>query len=129
MPNLFEKRKIFGYATAGGFSVSLDLVLLYFFTEIVGLYYILSAIIAFTCGTTASYAINRNLAFKGTKRNVYEGFAYFVCFHIIALIIIVSLLTFFVEFLNINYLISRILAGLIAGILDYTLNTEITFRK
>ncbi len=120
--------RFFRYTSVGTFSFSLDLILLYLITEFLGVHYLVSATLAFILANTLNYLINRSWGFKQTKQKFIKGYVYLMTINVSSLILIIAFMAVFVELLSINYMISRILVGIIIGIYNFALNSKITFK-
>lgn len=125
--NLFFTRLI-RYSIVGILSFSIDLLLLYLITDKIGFFYLGSATISFILATTFNYILNRKWGYRETKRSNTFAYSSFFLVNLTGLIIVLSLLALFVEVFQFHYILSRIFAGLIAGLIDFLLNTIITFH-
>jgi len=122
-----QTTRFFRYTLTGGLSTSFDFLLLFIFTEFLGIYYLVSAIIAYAIANTLNYSINRNWAYKGTKRKPWQGYIIFLVINFTTLLIIVVLLSILVEFFGVYYLVARIAVGVVIGILNFIANARISF--
>jgi len=120
--------RILRYITTGGLVVFTDFFFLWFLTSILGIHYLISGTISFTISTTLGYILHRRWTFKGTKRKLLHGYAYFYTTGVIGIIVTVSLLAVFVETFHFNYLIAKIFSGIIAGSLSLLMSFLITFN-
>lgn len=116
------------YSVAGGNTFLLDLLILWVLTEIFFVYYIFSATISYTLSTILHYYIVRSWAFKGTKRKPLAGYVLYSIILISGLLLSVGIMALFVEFFNLDVLISRIIAGLFVGVWNYALNLFVNFK-
>jgi dolichol-phosphate mannosyltransferase len=113
---------------AGGTQFVTDFVLLWFFTDIVGIYYLFSAVISVLSSSVIGYTLNRKYVFKTSKRKFLEGYPIFLGVTIVKMVVIVAMLFLFVDVLKIYYLLARILIGIIIVVLMYIVHTKITFK-
>lgn len=116
------------YNVAAGIATVVDFVLLWLFTDVAGIYYLISAAMAFAIGSGINYGINRVWGFKGTKTGIVKGYISFLLIGLGGLFLTVGLLAFFVEVLNMNYLIARILAVFFIVFWNYFMNSWLTFK-
>ncbi|MFH1290298.1 MAG: GtrA family protein [Nanoarchaeota archaeon] len=120
--------RFFRYIVSSGSTLVLDLLILGFFTEIVGLYYLVSVAISYTSSTTVNYFINRNWGFRGTKTKVIKGYVLFLAFGVFGLLLTLFLMWVFVDLVGIHYSLSRIIVAIIEGTILFILNSIFTFR-
>jgi len=122
-------KRFFKYCLAGTFSAIIDLSILWFLTEKVGLFYLVSATIGFIIGTTIFYTISRKWTFKGTKTKIARSYVTLMLVAGTGLVLTIILLAFFVQVLEINYMISRIIAAFIVLGWTYNMNRHVTFKQ
>jgi putative flippase GtrA len=121
--------KRFSKYFAIGFSTFLfDLSLLYFFTDVLLINYLVSTGLAFIIAISINYFFSRKFVFSKTLRKVAHGYVAFLLISGVGLFFVVSLMAFFVETLSFNYLLSRILAAAFVGMWNYLMNLYINFR-
>jgi len=120
--------KFLKYILAGSFQFIGDLFLLWFFTEVIGLYYLISASIGVSISSLIGYTLNKKYVFKKSKRGFFEGFSIFLMITTGKIFAITAFLFLFVSILQINYLIARIITGIIIVLLMYILHTKVTYK-
>lgn len=106
--------QFFRYIFVGGIAFIVDFGSLFIFTDIFGLYYLISAAIAFILGLITNYILSINWVFnRRTLNNRTYEFGLFTIIGIIGL----ALNEFFIWFLTAEigfyYLISKIIAAII----------------
>lgn len=116
------------YTAVGGISTAFDFFLIWFFTSVLGFFYLLSGALGFSIAHSCNYIVNREINYKNTKRSLREGYAYFITFGLLGLGATLGLLAFFVEVTHVPYLLARILAAIIVGIASFVINTKVTFK-
>jgi len=121
-------KKFVKYNLSGGMQFATDLFLLWFFTDVLGIYYIFSAVISVLCSSIIGYTLNRKYVFEKSKRKFLEGYPIFLVITFIKMIAIVGFLFVFVDVLKIYYLFARLLTGIIIVTLMYIIHTKITFK-
>lgn len=122
-------KRFLKYNVAAGIATLFDLFFLWFFTELIGIFYLISASLAFLIGTLINYLINRFWNFKDSKTKLLLGFFSFATIGITSLLITVLIMYFFVELMNVHYFIARIIALIATVIWSYILVSLITFKK
>lgn len=116
------------YATAGTAAFAIDFSLLWLFTDTLGVYYLVSAVIAFLFATSINYQVIRRWAFPESTRTLTRGFMYYVGIAAMGVVLTVLLLAFFVEVLALHYLLARALIALFVGIWTFFINARFNFR-
>ena len=106
-----------------------DLVLLWALVRFLAMDKVVAAALAFIAATTAHYGFGRTWIFRGTERGVAAGYAYFLINAGIGLVITVVLFAAMLRWTPINYLISRTLVSVIAGLTVFLLNAVLNFRR
>jgi len=121
--------KFIQFGFISGIATLIDLFFLWFFTEVTGIFYLFSAVLAFLIGTTVNYSLNRAWTFKGTKTSRAKGFVSFTTIGGIGLVLTIALMALFVEIFGLHYLIARIIAAFLVLIWNFSMNSVFTFRK
>lgn len=129
--------RLIKFFIVGGIGMLISLALLYFFTEICGFYYMISAIIAGLINTTYNYLANSWWSFSDRKTNLTLGYVKFVVVMIVYLLVYYALLYVLTEFVFKDfsfyfikgYLVSSILATGIATVPKYALSFFWVWKK
>ena len=106
-----------------------DLATLAVLTEIIGLYYLISAALAFTVGLLVAYGLSVLWIFK--HRRIQNRFAEFAAFSLIGLVGVVVMLAamlLLTEVLHLHYLISKIAASVLVFAVNFTMRRLLLFR-
>jgi putative flippase GtrA len=106
-----------------------DIAALALLTEILGLYYLVSAAVAFTVGLSVTYGLSVLWIFK--HRRIKSRIAEFAAFSLIGLIGVVVMLAamwFLTEIVNLHYLISKIVSSILVFAVNFTMRKLILFR-
>jgi putative flippase GtrA len=106
-----------------------DFATLAVLTEIVDIYYLVSAIIAFVVGICITYCLSVAWIFK--HRRIKSKIAEFGVFCLIAVLgagVMLGAMWFFTEFLHLHYLISKIVASVLVFALNFTLRKFLLFH-
>jgi len=131
---LKEDKKILGqffsFAFVGLIGTFINIAILYMLTEMLGIYYILSAIFSFIIAATSNFILNKTWTFKEKlNERILNKYLQFFLVSLTALIVNLFFLYAFTEFLKIYYLISQVLAIGIALIINFLGNKIWTFSK
>jgi putative flippase GtrA len=104
--------QFFRYIFVGGVAFIVDFCSLFIFTDIFGVYYLLSAAIAFILGLIANYALSINWVFnKRTLDNRMSEFTIFAVIGIIGLVLNEMIIWLFTDYVGLFYLVSKIIAA------------------
>lgn len=123
--NLYQFGK---YVTIGLTSILIDVLLLSFLLDHTYLHYLIAATITFTIASIFHYTLNHQLNYKKTARFFAAGLSYFLIVAIIGLVSTLALISLLVEIAQFHPLNARLIAAPIVGIINYILNTKITFK-
>ena len=117
------------FAIAGLIFAVVNILILYALTDLIGIYYIISSIIAFFLGSTGNFLLNKKWTFKERIRHhdLLSKYAKAMSVNISAVIITLALLFILTEFLNIYYLISQTIAMTVAFVANFIGNKKIVF--
>jgi putative flippase GtrA len=116
------------YSMIGGSTFAFDLVLLYVFTDLMHINYVLASGIAFLIAVSINYYCSRKLVFKGTKRDLRTGYLYFLIIAGTGLFFVMSAMFVLVDVLNLHYLLSRVCIAGVTGFWNYLTNLYFNFK-
>ena len=122
--------QFFRYIVVSGLSLFVDFVLLYLFTEFVGLNYLISAIIGYSFGMVVNYLLSIFWVFhtrKYKKKTMIE-FTIFVIIGLLGLGLNELLLWFFTEIIMLYYLVSRLISAVIGYTWKFGVRKVILFK-
>jgi len=120
--------KIVKFGMVSGLATVIDIFVLWLFTSVFGVYYLLSAVLAFVVGSTTNYSMNYFWTFSGAKHGKAKGLASFMGIGTAGLVITLVIMASLVEFLGVHYLVARIIAAFVTLFWNYVLNSIITFK-
>ncbi|OGY90845.1 MAG: hypothetical protein A3H70_03890 [Candidatus Komeilibacteria bacterium RIFCSPLOWO2_02_FULL_48_11] len=118
------------YLFAGGTAAAVNLMLLYVLTDIIGVWYLTSSVVAFIASFITSFVLQKFWTFRdpGLGR-IKKQFAIYIVLGAINFFSGPALLYVFVEVFHIWYLFGQVLAmGLLAAA-NYFINKFVTFKK
>jgi putative flippase GtrA len=116
------------YLMIGGFTAVINLSLLYLFTDVLRIWYLLSSGVAYVISLIIHYTLNRVITFQNTSKAVAKQFIVYLCIAFVSLGLNLLLLSFFVEVLKVWYLLAQVFVILIVFIFNYVAHRTITFR-
>jgi dolichol-phosphate mannosyltransferase len=123
-------RQFIKFLIVGGLGTIITIVLLYIFTEFVGIYYIISSIFAFIIAMTHNFILNKIWTFKEKiSLEFWNKYLKFVLVSISAFAVNISFLYIFTELIGIYYLLSQVLAIGVAFIINFSGSKLWAFKK
>jgi len=124
--------KMIRFGIVGGMMLLLNVVILFVLTNLLGIYYIISAIVSCLFLTGLSFFLHENWTFNAVTHHTHKKIwhrivsYYLVSFSGICLnIIILFLLT---EYGNVYYLYSSIIASFLVYLWNFSVNEKITWH-
>jgi putative flippase GtrA len=120
--------KIIEFFLFGILSSVVDISLLLFFTEGLGIWYLYSAALSYCCGILASYILNKYLTFKDGSRNYIVQFTSFAGISFSCFLVNICMIWLAVELFSLDYLTAKIIATICSFSWNYFGQSRITFR-
>jgi putative flippase GtrA len=121
--------QMFRYLFVGGAAFIVDFLSLFILTDFFGIYYLISAAIAFILGLIVNYFLSISWVFNKRKlKNRHLEFGMFAIIGIIGLGFNEVVIWFFTQDLQIYYLISKIFAAIIILFWNFLARKYILFR-
>lgn len=129
---MIKKRAViqfFRFAIVGVINTLINLVALFIFTDILGVYYLFSAVLAFLIANINSFIMNKSWTFNEKKwEKTGNKYVKFFIISIASLLINLVLLYFFTDILGVYYMFSQILAIAVALWINFLGNKLWTFK-
>ena len=123
------KIQMFRYLFVGGAAFIVDFLSLFVLTDFFGIYYLISAAIAFILGLVANYLLSISWVFNKRKLNKrHIEFGVFALIGIVGLGLNEVFIWFFTQDLQIYYQMSKILAAVIILLWNFFARKFILFR-
>ena len=108
------------YGFVGAISAVVNIGMLYIFTDVFGIYYIVSNILSFTLGLIVNYILSKKTVFtQDVSISKYKEFIIYAIIGVIGLLFDTLLLWLFTDKLALFYLISKILSTFIVFIWNF----------
>ena len=121
--------QLFRYTFVGGIAFIVDFTLLFLLTDIFGLYYLVSAAIAFLLGLATNYALSISWVFRRrTLNNRGYEFVVFALIGIVGLGFNELFIWFFTESIHLHYLESKIVSTIFVYSWNFFARKFILFR-
>lgn len=118
------------YSIVGTIGALTNIVSIYVFTDIIGVYYMLSAGIAAFLGYITAFILQKYWTFKDFDRTVFTRQAFsFLMVSIFNMMGSIAILFILVEYVGWWYVASQIIAVGTTSIIGFFINRNVTFRK
>lgn len=117
------------FVVVGGLCYLLGLALLYFFTEQLGLHYLVSLVIAMFILSTIGWAMNRTWTFQSADPQWLAEAKRYLAANISIWLITFALMALLVSGIGINYLQASAVVAAFMAIVNFLLHRHWSFRK
>ena len=107
----------------------LGLVLLWALVEFAHADKYVATAVTFLLATSLHYVLGRTWIYRGTRRRVVPGYAFFLFNAVVGLGVTLVLFDLAVRLAGIHYLAARILVSVAAGLIMFLLNATLNFRR
>jgi dolichol-phosphate mannosyltransferase len=126
--SIFAKQT-FKFYLVGGLGVIVNLGLLYFLTDVIGVWYILSQGMAIAVSITTNFTLHKFWTYKKeiTEAKTFERYIKFIIISLVGMGIQLGLTYGLVENLSMYYLHAAVLSITIASLFNYFANRKWTF--
>ena len=112
-------KQIVRFSIVGIIATLIDYGLLYFCTDYLKIYYLISSIISFIVSVIINYILSIKWVFDVKKKQTFKEFVIFIFLSIIGLLINQFILYFCTDIVNIYYMLSKLIATLIVMIYNF----------
>ncbi len=127
---LFKAKRILRYLSSGGTAFLTNIFLLFIFTELFKLHYLVSGVFAFILATILSFFLQKQWTFQdGSKEDVHKKFIIFTITAIANLILNTLFLYVLVDKFSFHYISAQILSGILLAIWSYFIYKIVIFKK
>lgn len=119
----YKNKKTLKYSAISLSGEIIDFSFLILFTEIFNIYYLFSAIGSYLLALLNNFFLNLKFTFKYKPRNIPDllgSFLNYLLVSVFGIILNLTILFTFVEFLKVNYIIAKLVSSLIIFMLLYT---------
>jgi len=126
LQEVFSKKFII-FVIGGGIGALLNLIITWFLTDILGLWYLISYLFGGVVNTTFNFFYHQRITF-GIRGGAKIRFFKFVLVTIGVILISLSLIYFLTDILCIHYLVSGVIVISGVAILNFLINKKWVFR-
>jgi dolichol-phosphate mannosyltransferase len=125
----FVLRQFIVYGFIALIPTVVDFLLLYFLTEILGIFYMVSLIAAFVLSSVVSYISHKKITFRNESQRYIVQFSNFFLISLGGLAINMGVVFGLVEFFGLWYIFAKVVAATITYFWSFTINRQVTFKK
>ena len=126
----FTHRRAVKYIVSGGTAASVNFALLYFFTDTLGIWYLISAVLSFVVAFVVSFCFQKFWTFGDrSTEGMHSQAAVYLIVALVNLGINTALIYIFVEFVGIHYLVAQIMAGVIIACESFFVYRKFVFHR
>jgi putative flippase GtrA len=117
------------YLVVGGLAFVIDFGSLYLLTEFAGLYYLISAAVAFLLGLLANYCLSRVWVFdRRTMSNSAVEFVVFAVIGVVGLAFNEGIIWFGREKMHLHYLVAKVISSGVVLVWNFGARKALLFR-
>ena len=124
----FTKHVAIRFIIAGGTSAMVDLILLYLLNTTLGIYYLLSAVLAFLGAFGVSFTLHKYWTFKSHAEETHKQAIMYLGTSLFALFLNTLLMYIFVDFFHIEVLISQFFVGIMVAFSSFFISRNFVFK-
>ena len=124
---VFRQFIIYGFVAL--IPTAVDFFLLYFLTEILGIFYMVSLVAAFILSSVVSYISHKKITFRNESQKYIAQFSNLFVISLGGLAINMGVVFGLVEFFGLWYIFAKVVAAMITYFWSFTVNRQVTFKK
>ena len=118
------------YVISGSTAAAIDFILLFVLTDLLGIWYLTSAILAYISSFFTSFTLQKFWTFQDQDlKKIRKQFLIYLAVALIGLLLNSIMMYFWVSALHIWYLAAQFITTGILAIGSFAINTTITFKK
>jgi dolichol-phosphate mannosyltransferase len=126
---LKRNKQTVNFCIVGAIGIVVNQGLLWFLTEIFGIYYLYSALMSIEMSILSNFILNDHFTFGGEKRDVASRLLKYNLTCIVGSVLNYILLWVFTDLLHVYYLISNLLGIVIAFAWNYSVSVKWVWKK
>lgn len=116
------------YFISGGTAGVTDIALIYIFHEILDIYYLTSAILAFVGAFFVSFMLHKYWTFKSHEQETHRQMAMYLLASLFGLFLNTVLMYIFVDHIHVDVIVSQIVVGLMVACVSYFVSSNFVFK-
>lgn len=133
---ILEKHVILRFVISGGTSAFVDLLILFLLNSILGIHYLLSAVLAFIGAFGVSFVLHKFWTFRSHGESAHKQVALYLGTSLFGLLLNTFLMYVFVDHvfayipldMRVNVILSQIIVGLIVACFSFFLSHRFVFK-
>ncbi len=127
---LYKKyEEVINYLIVGGMTTLVSILIYALCTKCFHINYMVSNVISWIASVLFAYVFNRIFVFKSKNDNIFVEIYQFFKYRIFSFLIEIFLMYVFVELINIDDMISKVIVQIIVIILNYVFSKLFVFKK
>ena len=127
---VFPHRRVIKFLFSGGLAALFTVLTLYFFTDIVGLWYVASSVIGFFVGFGISFTLQKFWTFRDNSVDKIKSQTFFYLITIAGNLIINTYgIYVLVHYFGFFYIVAQIIIGLLIACVSYFIYGKLIFKK
>ena len=128
--SLYKKyEEIINYLIVGGMTTLVSISIYALFTKCFHINYMIANVISWIISVLFAYITNRIFVFKSKSENIVLEIYQFFKYRIFSFLIEIFLMYVFVELINIDDMISKVIVQVIVIVLNYVFSKLFVFKK
>ncbi len=125
-----KHQQVLRFLITGGIAFSVNITVLYCLTSILGVYYLISTVIAFLASFSVSFLFQKFWTFQdASKDNLHVQLSLYLTLQVMNLALNTGLMYAFVEYLHIWYIFSQVIIALGLAVISFLVNKEYIFKR
>ncbi len=118
------------FVICGTASAATNIFLLYVLTDLAGIWYLTSSVLAFVIALLVSFTLQKFVTFKdGATNKLHHQFSKFFVAALLGVILNTAIVYVCVEYLGVWYIISQVIAGIFVMVQNFMLYRLFIFTK
>lgn len=126
--NYFTRHVWVRFIIAGGTSAFVDLTLLFVLHEVLHIYYLSSAVLAFLGAFGVSFTLHKYWTFKSHQEETHKQALLYLVTQFCGLLLNTSLMYIFVDLLKVNVMLSQVFAGILVAFCSFFIARNLVFK-
>ncbi len=116
------------YFISGGTAGVTDIALLYILHEILGIYYLTSAALAFIVAFFVSFLLHKYWTFKSHEEEIRRQMSMYLLASLFGLFLNTVLMYLFVDYIHVNVILSQVVVGLMVACVSFFVSRNLVFK-
>jgi len=130
LKSVFKGNKVLRFILAGGTATLSQIVALYIFTDIIGVWYLYSSILSFAIALFISFTLQKFWAFRDkVMQNAHVQFVKYTVVIFIGLLLNTAMMFLLVDILHLWYILAQIITGALIAVFNFISYKKFIFNK